>query len=136
MTHECPRNGCNRAVDDERLLCAPCWRPVPLVLRRALNDAWDHSRGRGSAAHNEAVAAVIRHVNGEPEPAAAPKTPHGLWLEAGGGTLEYSRERYLELLREHGHLIGPGNPGSMSAPGNLPCGWPGPQRPGWDPDDG
>jgi hypothetical protein len=136
MSHECPRNGCTRAVADDLLLCAPCWRPVPLTLRRVLNDAWDHGRGNGSDAHREAMLAIIRHVNGEPEP--APKlTPHQLWEQAGGGTPQYRREEYRRLLREHGHLIGPGDPGyDPDAPKTLECGWPGPQRPGWDPDGG
>lgn len=44
-------------------------------------------------------------------------SPAELWQQAGGGTAEYSRERYRELLIEHGHLI-PGRPEP------LPCGWP------------
>lgn len=46
-----------------------------------------------------------------------------LWRQAGGGTPQYSRERYRELMIEHGLLIpGPPEP--------LPCGWP--RRPASD----
>lgn len=50
-------------------------------------------------------------------------TPHALWHQAqretGGG--ELARERYLQLMREHGHLIarGPGDPPARE----FPCGW-------------
>lgn len=50
-------------------------------------------------------------------------TPAELWRQAGGGTPTYSRDRYRELLREHGHLV-PLAPGETATP--LPCGWPHP----------
>jgi hypothetical protein len=56
-------------VDDDVLLCAADWRTVSLPLRRALYAAWDDGRGRGTPAHQAAMDAVIRAVNGEPEPA-------------------------------------------------------------------
>jgi hypothetical protein len=56
-----------------------------------------------------------------PEPAPSPAV---LWLQAGGGTPEYDRELYLNLMREHGHLLGPGDDGHGEAQRNLPCGWP------------
>ena len=43
-------------------------------------------------------------------------SPFELWRQAGG-----DRERYRELLLEHGHLI-PLKPGEKPEP--LPCGWP------------
>lgn len=122
MSHDCPRNGCTRTVSDEMLLCATDWRRVGLPLRRALYAAWDHGRGKGSDAHREAMAAVIRHVNGEPDP--APKaTPHELWEQAGGGTPAYSRDEYLRLLRQHGHLLKPGDEGYEQGVRSAPCGW-------------
>jgi hypothetical protein len=52
-------------------------------------------------------------------------TPRMLWLRAGGETPgQYDRDRYLALLREHGHLLSPGDEGYDDAPRNLPCGWP------------
>lgn len=48
-------------------------------------------------------------------------TPEELWREAGGGTAAYSRERYRELLLEHG-MLQPLKPGEKRKP--LPCGWP------------
>ena len=50
--------------------------------------------------------------------------PMELWHQAGGGTPDYDRDRYLSLLREHGHLLSPGDEGYGEAPRNLPCGWP------------
>lgn len=49
-------------------------------------------------------------------------TPGELWQQAGGGTPNYSRDRYRELLREHGLLV-PLASGEKPQP--LPCGWPG-----------
>ena len=49
--------------------------------------------------------------------------PYALWVEAGGGTPAYSRERYLALLREHGHLLSPGEDGYDDAGPDLECGY-------------
>jgi hypothetical protein len=46
-------------------------------------------------------------------------SPFELWQQAGG----YG-DRYRELMREHGHLLSPGDEG-CEASRNLPCGWPG-----------
>jgi hypothetical protein len=58
-------------------------------------------------------------------------SPGALWNQAlsedcGEGTVVM---RYRELLREHGLLLAPGDPGYDDAPHTLPCGWPGPQEP-------
>ena len=45
-----------------------------------------------------------------------PPSPVDLWRQAGGGTSDYSADRYRELLLEHGHLV----PGASEP---LPCGW-------------
>lgn len=37
--------------------------------------------------------------------AVPPPGPQELWLQAGGDTPEYSKERYVELMIQHGHLI-------------------------------
>lgn len=71
MSHECPHNGCDRLVDPGKLLCRQDWARVPEPLQKALYSAWDHGRGRGSAAHREAMLAVIRSVNGDKEPGNA-----------------------------------------------------------------
>jgi hypothetical protein len=55
---------------------------------------------------------------------------YDLWVQAGGGTEDYDRDRYLALLREHGHLLGPGDEGYEQASPNLPCGWPGNRKEG------
>lgn len=48
-----------------------------------------------------------------------------LWVQAGGGTKDFDRQRYHDLMVEHGHLLRPGDKGYEDAPRNLPCGWPG-----------
>lgn len=56
------------------------------------------------------------------EAAAQPKpSPEELWRQAGGGTEQFSGERYRELMIEHGLLV-PLQPGEKAEP--LPCGWP------------
>ena len=52
-------------------------------------------------------------------------SPGRLWLQAGGGTPAYDRDRYLDLMREHGLILRPGDDGYEDADRNLPCGWPG-----------
>jgi hypothetical protein len=47
-------------------------------------------------------------------------SPMKLWQEAGG-----DGERYRELMRQHGHLLSPGDEGYDETSRNLPCGWPG-----------
>lgn len=51
-------------------------------------------------------------------------SPHELWVQAGE-----DGERYRELLREHGHILRPGDEGYEQGSRTLPCGWPGPQKP-------
>jgi hypothetical protein len=47
--------------------------------------------------------------------------PYELWKEAGGGTPQYSQERYRELMLKHQLLI-PLEEGEEPKP--LSCGWP------------
>jgi hypothetical protein len=47
-----------------------------------------------------------------------------LWQQAGGGTGSFSKEKFLDLMTEAGHLLRPGDEGYEEAPRNLPCGWP------------
>jgi hypothetical protein len=47
-------------------------------------------------------------------------SPFTLWQQAEG-----DGERYRELMREHGHLLAPGDEGYDEATDSLPCGWPG-----------
>lgn len=49
-------------------------------------------------------------------------SPYDLWTQAGGGTGHFDRQRYRDLLVEHGHLV-PLAPWEKPEP--LPCGWPG-----------
>ena len=58
---------------------------------------------------------------------------YGLWKQAGGETPAFDRDEYVRLMIEHGLLI-PLKPGEKAEP--LPCGWPGPQREDWEPDEG
>jgi hypothetical protein len=52
-----------------------------------------------------------------------------LWLQAGGDNpAAYDRDRFVALMREHGHLLKPGDDGYEDAPKGLPCGWPGRRR--------
>lgn len=46
-----------------------------------------------------------------------------LWRQAGGATKDFDRARYLDLMRQHGHLLSPGDAGYGEAP-EGPCGWP------------
>lgn len=50
-------------------------------------------------------------------------SPVELWHQAAG-----NGARYRELMREHGHLLAPGDEGYDQASKTLPCGWPGPQK--------
>jgi hypothetical protein len=68
---------------------------------------------------------IVRLWPGKPSPAE-------LWRQAGGGTPDFSRDRYRELLIAHGHLT-PLEPGEKPEP--LPCGWPGPTRDDYDPEE-
>jgi hypothetical protein len=63
MSHECPRNGCTRTVDDARLMCGPCWRLVPAPLQLAVYTAYRHGEGLYSAELLAAQHAAIRAVN-------------------------------------------------------------------------
>jgi len=46
-------------------------------------------------------------------------SPGELWQRAGG-----DRDEYRRLLREHGHILAPGDAGyDPDAPRTLPCGW-------------
>ena len=51
---------------------------------------------------------------------SAGPSPFALWQQANG-----DGDRYRELMREHGHLLSPGDEGYEEASRNLPCGWPG-----------
>lgn len=53
-------------------------------------------------------------------PDAARPGPSELWQQAGG-----DGERYRQLLRQHGHLLSPGDEGYEEGRAGLPCGWPG-----------
>lgn len=47
-------------------------------------------------------------------------SPSALWHQAGGGTDSYDHDKFMALMREHGHIV-PKEPGDD---GSLPCGWP------------
>lgn len=47
-------------------------------------------------------------------------SPMELWHEACG-----DGERYRQLMREHKHLLSPGDEGYGQGSRDLPCGWPG-----------
>jgi hypothetical protein len=118
MSHQCPRNGCTRTVDDTRLLCGPDWKLVPDHLQRAVYAAYKRGKGLGSPQLAAAQDAAVRAVNGESEAAPRP-TPYELWVQAAEDPDEYRR-----LLREHGHILRPGDEGyDPDAPRTLPCGW-------------
>lgn len=51
-------------------------------------------------------------------------SPYDLWVQAGE-----DGDRYRQLLREHGHLLSPGDEGYGEGSRNLPCGWPGREEP-------
>lgn len=62
-THRCPAWHCPRDVPDHLLMCRLHWRLVPAALQRAVNAAYHHGAGRGSAALLAAQTAAIRAVN-------------------------------------------------------------------------
>ena len=61
--HPCPVTRCRREVPERLLMCAPHWRLVAPPIKRAVWDAWNDGRGRGSTALLHAQAAAIRCVN-------------------------------------------------------------------------
>ena len=65
-----------------------------------------------------------RAAIGKEAPVPDPRpSPAELWQQSGG-----NRELYRGLLREHGHILAPGDDGyDPDAPRTLPCGW-GPER--------
>jgi hypothetical protein len=128
VSHPCPVSGCDvMDVPDDLLTCRQDWRLVPKPLQQAVYRAWDHGRGRGTRAHTAACDAAVRAAeNGRgSRPAAEPARPgpHELWQQAGGGTGSYDRDRYLGLLREHGHLLKPGDNGYEAGVTAAGCGW-------------
>jgi hypothetical protein len=125
MTHNCPVSTCTvTGLPDSKLMCWQDWSKVPPALQRAVYRAYDKGRGLGSealrAAQDAAIAAVERQLARPPKP-----SPHDLWKQAGGGTAEFSRQRFLDLMTEAGHLLRPGDEGYEQASPGLPCGWPG-----------
>lgn len=60
-------------------------------------------------------------------------TAYDLWIQAGGGTAEFTPERYRELMIQHGLLV-PLKPGEKAEP--VPCGWPAGRTGNQDPADG
>lgn len=61
--HQCPTRGCQRQVDDSKLMCGPHWRLVPRVLQDAVYAAYRGGRGLGSDELFEAQIAARDHVN-------------------------------------------------------------------------
>ena len=62
-THPCPIGRCPRDVPDHLLMCGIHWRLVPGVNQRAVNAAYDHGRGLGTAALRAAQITAIKAVN-------------------------------------------------------------------------
>jgi hypothetical protein len=62
-THPCPATRCPREVPDHLLMCGIHWRMVQHSIQRAVNRAYDHGAGLGSAALRNAQRAAIRSVN-------------------------------------------------------------------------
>jgi hypothetical protein len=63
MTHACPARLCPRDVPDHLLMCGIHWHMVPPPMQRAVNAAYDHGDGLGSAALRSAQMTAIRAVN-------------------------------------------------------------------------
>jgi hypothetical protein len=68
VSHQCPADGCDKAVGDQMLMCANDWRRVPGPVKKAVWKAWDKGAGAGTRAHRAALAAAIRAVNRQPRP--------------------------------------------------------------------
>jgi hypothetical protein len=116
MTHHCPAVGCTVTdVPDTHLFCREDWPRVPKPLRQAVIRAYARGAGRGSPALLAAQQAAIRALNRD----AKPPAPHELWQQAGGDP-----ETYRGLMRQHGHLLAPGDEGYEDGGRNLSCGWP------------
>lgn len=82
------------------------------------------SCGWSESAHGAVLSSVPKNPpcgEFQPQQAAAPKpSVYECWVESMQAPPGTQRDRYRELLREHGHLV-PREPGDD---GNLPCGWP------------
>lgn len=63
MNHECPADGCTRAVSGSMLMCRTHWYAVPKPLRSAVWAAWADGAGQGTLAHCQAIRAAIEAVN-------------------------------------------------------------------------
>lgn len=66
--HECPIDGCNRKVPDERLMCGPHWHRVPAQLQRRVYVTWGQRQRNPAdvacvAEHRKACAEAVRCVN-------------------------------------------------------------------------
>ena len=60
MSHHCPVKDCDITdVPDDRLTCRQDWGRISRPLQRAVYDAWDHGRGRGTPQHAAAMRAAI-----------------------------------------------------------------------------
>lgn len=77
-----------------------------------------HSIAGTSAYQHTACDEVIKRL------ADIKPSPAELWHQADGDS-----ERYRELMRQHGHLLSPGDEGYEQVARKLPCGWePGKRR--------
>lgn len=101
-----------------------------LDLVRDLAASWTADDGWGTATPAMETQAdcgrEVLAITGEPAPDLRP-TPYELWVQAKENPDDYRR-----LLREHGHILRPGDAGyDPDAPRTLPCGWsPGKAKPG------
>lgn len=63
IMHDCPIDGCQQRVPHARLMCHRHWSMVPSRLGRAVYEAWDRGRGRGTEEHESACERAIEAVH-------------------------------------------------------------------------
>jgi hypothetical protein len=63
MNHECPAEGCTRAVSPAMLMCRTHWYLVPVPLRGDVWAAWADGAGQGTLAHCQAITAAVEAVD-------------------------------------------------------------------------
>jgi hypothetical protein len=91
---------------------APC-------RKHASRPAHDSHGAADCAGKAEQAGIPVRRFRPAAKPEAAPKPqPARLWEQAGEDP-----ERYRDLMRQHGHLLAPGDEGYEEGSRSLPCGW-------------
>lgn len=62
MSHDCPKQGCTKRVEDGFLSCSTHWFTVSRATR---NEVWEalHAYGKGSPEHTAAISKAVTEMN-------------------------------------------------------------------------